>query len=645
MRLGKGRKSPDEMTFLEHLEDLRKRLFYSFVALFVGFIPGWIFSKELYAILARPVTQYLPPGTKLAFTTLTAPFMLYMKTAFLASLFFMSPFVFLQLWYFIAPGLYQKEKKYVVPFVLMTTFFFTLGALFAYFIVFPWACRFFLQMGQDFQAVITVDQYFGFALKVLLGIALIFELPTLIFFLARMGLVTAGWMVRNFKYAVLGRLRRGRRDHAHAGRHHPEHRGRPHARPLRPEHPHRLGRRPGQREGPPGQRRPGGIDERKSAGHGRSPDHRQRARRDGREARLREPGHPRADRRGQSGLPRALRPGHRGRQGGLSGLALARSPGEAGRLQAGREHPGPAGHRDRRLIAMEKGSPYPESLAVEVFGALQSTRFYGAQHGRLLRPKRDGHYTPLFLNKSADFHFHPLGPTLIISPWNFPFLIPMFDVLSALTAGNTVVLRPSTATPFSALAHRRDLPRGRAAARRPQRRRLQDAPGRGHDRRPRHPDRHVHRQRRHRQAHHGALQPEPDQPDPRARRQGPDDRPRGRRPRTGGARGRLDGLHELRPELRFGRAGLRRAAGRRGLHGARRRAGPRDQGRRSPRTRASTWARWPRPASSRLVEEHIADARARGAGNTARRRAGPGRPAGYFLQPTVLTGVDHTMRA
>jgi sec-independent protein translocase protein TatC len=191
------------MTFLEHLEDLRKRLFYSFVALFIGFIPGWIFSKELYAILARPVTQYLPPGTKLAFTTLTAPFMLYMKTAFLASLFFMSPFVFLQLWYFIAPGLYQKEKKYVVPFVLMTTFFFTLGALFAYFIVFPWACRFFLQMGQDFQAVITVDQYFGFALKVLLGIALIFELPTLIFFLARMGLVTAGWMVRNFKYAVL----------------------------------------------------------------------------------------------------------------------------------------------------------------------------------------------------------------------------------------------------------------------------------------------------------------------------------------------------------------------------------------------------------------------------------------------------------
>jgi sec-independent protein translocase protein TatC len=191
------------MTFLEHLEDLRKRLFYSFVALFIGFVPGWVFAKQLYAILARPVTQYLPEGTKLAFTTLTAPFMLYMKVAFLASLFFMSPFVFLQIWYFVAPGLYRKEKKYAVPFVLMTTFFFSLGALFAYFIVFPWACRFFLTLGRDFQPVITVDQYFGFALKVLLGIALVFELPTLVFFLSKMGLITARWMVRNFKYAVL----------------------------------------------------------------------------------------------------------------------------------------------------------------------------------------------------------------------------------------------------------------------------------------------------------------------------------------------------------------------------------------------------------------------------------------------------------
>jgi len=104
-----------------------------------------------------------------------------------------------------------------------------------------------------------------------------------------------------------------------------------------------------------------------------------------------------------------------------------------------------------RLIATEKGSPYPESLAVEVFGALQSLSYYAENQGRLLRPMPDGHHAPLFFNKSAVYHFHPLGPTLIISPWNFPFLIPMFDVISALTAGNTVVLRPSTSTPLTAL--------------------------------------------------------------------------------------------------------------------------------------------------------------------------------------------------
>ncbi|MEN6559250.1 MAG: aldehyde dehydrogenase family protein [Acidobacteriota bacterium] len=105
-----------------------------------------------------------------------------------------------------------------------------------------------------------------------------------------------------------------------------------------------------------------------------------------------------------------------------------------------------------RLIAMEKGSPYPESLSVEVFGALQSLDYYGRGQGRLLRSRRTGHHTPLFFNKAAAFRFDPLGPTLVISPWNFPFLIPFCDTLSALTAGNTVVLRPSTTTPLAALA-------------------------------------------------------------------------------------------------------------------------------------------------------------------------------------------------
>ncbi len=199
----KVKKSPDEMTFLEHLEDLRKRIFYSFVAILVAVIPAWIFSKDVFQILARPVTTYLPEGVKMAYTSLTAPFMLYLKVSFLTALFITSPFIFLQLWYFVAPGLYQREKKYVIPFVLFTTFFFLLGALFGYFVVFPWACRFFLNLGGDFNPVLTVDTYFSFSLRVLLGIALVFELPTLVFFLSKLGLITSRWMVKNFKYAVL----------------------------------------------------------------------------------------------------------------------------------------------------------------------------------------------------------------------------------------------------------------------------------------------------------------------------------------------------------------------------------------------------------------------------------------------------------
>lgn len=191
------------MTFLEHLADLRKRLFYSFIALFLGVIPAWIFSKDLFNILAIPVYKFLPEGEKLAFIKLTDPFMLYIKVSFLASVFFLSPFLFYQVWLFIAPGLYRKEKKYVIPFVLFTSFFFMTGALFAFYVVFPWAVKFFLNMGSEFQAMITVDKYFSLVLRIHLGIALVFEMPTLTFFLARMGLITAKWMVKNFKYAVL----------------------------------------------------------------------------------------------------------------------------------------------------------------------------------------------------------------------------------------------------------------------------------------------------------------------------------------------------------------------------------------------------------------------------------------------------------
>ncbi|MGB2905572.1 MAG: twin-arginine translocase subunit TatC [Candidatus Aminicenantaceae bacterium] len=201
--MGKEKKTPDNMTFLEHLEDLRKRIFYSFVAVIVAVIPAWFFSKDVFNLLAKPITRFLPEGEQLVFTSLPAPFFLYMKVAFLTAIFAVAPYLFLQVWYFVAPGLFQREKKHAIPFVVFTTVFFTGGAAFAFLVVFPFACSFFLKMGAEFQALITIDQYFSLAMRIILGIALVFEMPTLVYFLARMGLISARVMVKHFKYAVL----------------------------------------------------------------------------------------------------------------------------------------------------------------------------------------------------------------------------------------------------------------------------------------------------------------------------------------------------------------------------------------------------------------------------------------------------------
>ncbi|HPR64586.1 MAG TPA: twin-arginine translocase subunit TatC [Thermoanaerobaculia bacterium] len=191
------------MTVLEHLQELRSCLLRSLIAVFLGFLVCWAMASRLFAFLAQPAYEALNGG-KLAFTGLTDPFMLYMKVAFIAGLFLTSPYILLQIWNFIAPGLYPKERRLIVPFVFFTTVFFLAGGYFGYRVVLPLMCDFFITLGKDFQPVITIRDYMGLATKLLLGMGLIFELPILIFFLARLGLVTAGFMMRKFKYAFLG---------------------------------------------------------------------------------------------------------------------------------------------------------------------------------------------------------------------------------------------------------------------------------------------------------------------------------------------------------------------------------------------------------------------------------------------------------
>ena len=190
------------MSFLEHLDELRRRLVYVIASLLVAFLACWNFAPAIFEILQRPILQYLP-GETLAYTRITAPFFLYMKVALFGALFLAAPVVLLQVWLFISPGLYRRERRYAAPFIIFGWLFFLGGGYFGYRTVLPMACRFFVEMGQSFEQVITVDDYLSFATKLIVGMGLVFETPILIFFLTRIGLVTPAFLMRHFKYAVL----------------------------------------------------------------------------------------------------------------------------------------------------------------------------------------------------------------------------------------------------------------------------------------------------------------------------------------------------------------------------------------------------------------------------------------------------------
>ena len=191
------------MSLVQHLEELRKRIFRALVAFVVAFLLCWAYHRQIFDFLQAPIEPYLPGNQKLSFFSVTEPFLLYFKTAALAAIFLASPFILAQVWGFIAPGLYQREKRYALPFILISTFFFLAGGAFAYFIAFPFAVEFLLGMGEGFQPVIAATLYLRFLMTVILGLGLMFELPVVIFLASVLGLVTPGFLLKNFRWAVL----------------------------------------------------------------------------------------------------------------------------------------------------------------------------------------------------------------------------------------------------------------------------------------------------------------------------------------------------------------------------------------------------------------------------------------------------------
>jgi sec-independent protein translocase protein TatC len=194
------------MSFLEHLEELRQRLLRSVISLMVAFGVCFYFSDEIYGYLARPLTdtlRQLHMADKLVYTNPTDPFNLYIKMSLVAAVFLASPYILLQLWLFISPGLYRHEKRYVWPFVTLTSGLFIAGGFFAYKLAFPAALKFLLEFGHSFQPFIRINEYFSLASTIIVGVGLVFELPVVILILSIFGIVTPRFLIRNFRYAVL----------------------------------------------------------------------------------------------------------------------------------------------------------------------------------------------------------------------------------------------------------------------------------------------------------------------------------------------------------------------------------------------------------------------------------------------------------
>ena len=191
------------MGFFDHLEELRKRLIVCLLTVFAAFLVAWYWAPQLFEIMALPVRRVLPPGQNLSYTTLTEPFLMYFRVSLFAGVVASSPVILWQLWLFVAPALYRREKRWVVPFVLAGLFFFLAGCAFGYFEAFPLVVAFLIGVGKNFNAVITINEYLSTAIKLILGLGLCFETPILIFFLARIGVVSEKWLLAKFKYAVL----------------------------------------------------------------------------------------------------------------------------------------------------------------------------------------------------------------------------------------------------------------------------------------------------------------------------------------------------------------------------------------------------------------------------------------------------------
>lgn len=194
-----------KMHFLEHIEELRKRIIYALISIAVFFIPSYYFSKELFDILMTPIINAMPEGSSLIFTRPAEGFITYLKVAIFASFICSVPVILYQLWSFVSPGLYKKEKNIVVPFIFFGTAFFLCGALFCYLVAAPQGFKFLLgeYTTEYVKALPSIKEALAFLMSLMIGFGLIFEFPLVVFVLARLGVVSSKFLREKRKYSFL----------------------------------------------------------------------------------------------------------------------------------------------------------------------------------------------------------------------------------------------------------------------------------------------------------------------------------------------------------------------------------------------------------------------------------------------------------
>lgn len=195
----------DRMSFIKHLEELRRCFIIALIAVGAGFLICYGFREKIFYFLARPLIEVLPEGGNLAMLNVSEGFFTYLKIAFYAGVFIASPVVFYEIWSFVSPGLYSKEKKAFVPFFFLSIVLFICGVTFGYIVVFPFGYKFLLNYARgQIVATLSIGWYTSFAVKLLLAFGIIFQLPLVLFFLNLAGIVDKNALKRNRKYAFLG---------------------------------------------------------------------------------------------------------------------------------------------------------------------------------------------------------------------------------------------------------------------------------------------------------------------------------------------------------------------------------------------------------------------------------------------------------